>query len=72
MQSQRLAAVFIIVGKYQLVIVNTDGVHESIDDFFSVIRVTDVAVLIFADSFHNLFLGKAAPLQLKLRNASFQ
>lgn len=72
MQGQRLTAVFVVVGKYQLVIVDIDGVHESINDFFSVIRVFDVAVLVFADPFHNLFLEKLAPLQLKLRNASFQ
>ena len=72
MQSQHLTAVFVVVGKYQLVIVNIDGVHKSIDDFLSIIRVIDVAVLVFADPFHNLLLRKTAPLQLQLRNAFFQ
>ena len=35
-----LNTVFVVVGKYQLVIVDIDGVHESINDFFSTSKIS--------------------------------
>ena len=64
MQGQGLGAVLVIVGEYQFIVIYEDGIYESIDDFFSVIKVIDIAVLVFADPFHDLFLGKLTALQL--------
>ena len=49
MQDQGLGAVLVIVGEYQFIVIYEGGIYESIDDFFSVIKVIDIAVLVFAD-----------------------
>ena len=46
MQSQSLSSVFAVIGKDQLVRIYEDGIYKAIDDFFFVIEVIDVAVLI--------------------------
>jgi Na+/H+ antiporter NhaB len=68
LQGQGLGAVLIVVGEDQFIIIYKDGIYESIDDFFSVIKIVDVAVLIFTDPFHDLFLGKLTALQLQLQD----
>ena len=64
MQGQGLGAVLIVVGENQFIVIYKDGVYESVDDLFSVVKVIDVAVIILADPFHDLFLGELAALQL--------
>ena len=70
MQGQSLAAVFIIVGQNQFVIVDKNGIHESIDDFSAIIRVVDIAILVATDPVHDFFLGEFPTFQLKLGNAA--
>ena len=64
MQGQGLGAVLVVVGEDQFIVIYEDGIYKIIDDFFSVIKIVDIAVLIFTDPFHDLFLGKLTALQL--------
>ena len=72
MQGQGFGAVLIVVGEYQFIVIYKDGVYECVDDFFSVVKVVDIAVLILADPFHDFFLGELAAFQLQLQDTSLQ
>lgn len=64
MQGQGLSSVLVVVGENQFIVIYKDGVYESVDNFFSVIEVIDIAILVLADPIHDLFLGELAALQL--------
>ena len=64
MQGQGPSSVLVVVGEDQLIVIYKDGVYKSVDNFFSVIEVIDIAVLILADPFYDLFLGELTALQL--------
>ena len=58
-----------VVGEGQLIIKNIDGIDENVDDLALIVGIIDVAIFETRNPIHDLGLGVARALYLRLEDA---